>query len=157
MKTLVCFYSRTGITRKVGTQIAEALSADVEEIIDHKGRSGPIGFVTGGKDAFLARTTEITEAAKNPADYDMVIIGTPVWAGTMAPAPRTWIMKYAGKVKNMAFFCTTASSGMDKTLAAMEELSGLKASASIGFYERDVKKGDTSERVKQFTSSLTSA
>ena len=51
MKTLVVLYSRTGTTKKVGEEIAAALKADVEEIIDTKKRSGPIGYVQAGRDA----------------------------------------------------------------------------------------------------------
>ncbi|MCK5584780.1 flavodoxin family protein, partial [Candidatus Bipolaricaulota bacterium] len=51
MKTLVVYYSRTGHTRKIGDEIAAALEADVEELKDDVGRSGPVDFVKSGREA----------------------------------------------------------------------------------------------------------
>ena len=38
MNTLVVYYSRTGNTKAIGEAIAEALNADIDEIIDLKKR-----------------------------------------------------------------------------------------------------------------------
>ncbi|KKQ30010.1 MAG: Flavodoxin, FldA [Candidatus Shapirobacteria bacterium GW2011_GWF2_37_20] len=81
MKTLVVFYSRTGNTRRMGELIAQKLHADIDEIIDQKSRSGIIGWILSGRDAMKEYLTKIT-FTKNPADYDLVIVGTPIWAGS---------------------------------------------------------------------------
>jgi flavodoxin len=124
MKALVVYYSRTGVTRKVGQAIAQVLSADLEELIDTKNRKGPIGFVVAGKDAATKQLVPIEPPQKNPADYDLVVVGTPVWAGTMSTAVRTYLSDRGKDIQKAAVFCTTHSSGIDKTLAEMAELIG---------------------------------
>ncbi|MFH2027554.1 MAG: hypothetical protein ABIJ08_00305 [Nanoarchaeota archaeon] len=89
MKTLITYYSRTGTTRKVANEIAVQLGCDTDEIIDKTKRSGPLGYITSGRDAMKKSLTEI-ETKKDPSQYDLVIIGTPIWAWTMAPAIRTY-------------------------------------------------------------------
>ena len=46
MKSLVVFYSRTGMTQTMGTEIAEALQSDVEELLDVKKTDGATGVLT---------------------------------------------------------------------------------------------------------------
>ena len=87
MKYLVAYYSRTGNTKQLAHQIAEALSADIDEIIDKKKRKGVGGWLSAGRDATGKRDTEIT-AIKNPLDYDVVIVGSPVWGSNLTPAIR---------------------------------------------------------------------
>jgi hypothetical protein len=45
LKSLVVFYSRTGNARFVAQTIAARVSADIEEVIDLKKRSGIIGYL----------------------------------------------------------------------------------------------------------------
>ncbi|MDK2849883.1 MAG: hypothetical protein PWR32_550, partial [Candidatus Woesearchaeota archaeon] len=78
MKILVVCYSRTGKTRKIANKIAQSLNADFDEIIDQKPRRGFLGFLKAGYDATLGKTTEIT-FTRNPENYDLIILGTPVW------------------------------------------------------------------------------
>lgn len=59
VKSLVVYYSRTGNTRFVAEMIAEKLKADIEELIDKKGRGGSIGFLIAGKDAALKKETQM--------------------------------------------------------------------------------------------------
>ena len=80
MKILVTFYSRTGNTRKIGNEIAEKLKADADEVVDKKPRGGVKGYLFAGRDAMKKKLAEI-EYRKDPAEYDLVIIGIPVWAG----------------------------------------------------------------------------
>ena len=85
-KVLVVYYSYSGNTRKLGRAIAEALGADAEEIVDLKQKHGPALFLVGGFKAFLKRTTKIASATHDPRAYDLVIVGSPVYAGNM-PSP----------------------------------------------------------------------
>lgn len=91
MKTLVVYYSRTGNAKFIAETIAANIGADTEEIVDLKKRGGPIGFLSGGRDATQGKETEIAPTKRNPKDYDLIIIGTPVWASAPTPAIRTYI------------------------------------------------------------------
>lgn len=59
MKRLVVYYSRTGTTKRIGEEIAEALGADSVEIFDQKSREGMIGWLKAGWDARRRKVTEI--------------------------------------------------------------------------------------------------
>ena len=86
MKALTVFYSRTGTTREVAESISQTLSCDVEEIVDTKKRGGPLGLLFSGRDASQKKLTVVRPPQKDPSLYDIVVIGTPVWAGNMSPA-----------------------------------------------------------------------
>ncbi|RLF77290.1 flavodoxin [Thermococci archaeon] len=124
MKTLVVFYSRSGTTKRVAQEVAKALNADIDELIDKKSRKGILGFLRAGYDATRGKTTEI-EFEKDPYDYDLVIVGTPIWNGRVTPAIRTYLLWNREKIKNAAFFSTCAGRP-GKCLEQMEELWGKK-------------------------------
>ena len=124
MKTLVVFYSRSGTTKRVAQEVAKALNADIDELIDKKSRKGILGFLRAGYDATRGKTTEI-EFEKDPYDYDLVIVGTPIWNGRVTPAIRTYLLWNREKIKNAAFFSTCVGRP-GKCLEQMEELWGKK-------------------------------
>jgi len=124
MKTLVVFYSRSGTTKRVAQEVAKALNADIDELIDKKSRKGILGFLRAGYDATRGKTTEI-EFEKDPYDYDLVIVGTPIWNGRVTPAIRTYLLWNREKIKNAAFFSTCAGRP-GKCPEQMEELWGKK-------------------------------
>jgi len=105
LKSLIVYYTRTGNARFVAETIAAEIGADVEEVVDLKKRSGPLGFLIGGKDARQGKDTKISPTTKIPIDYELVIFGTPVWAGKPSPAINTYLKKnnFSGK-KVGAFF-----------------------------------------------------
>jgi flavodoxin len=149
-KCLVAYYSRTGTTRQVAEAVAKELGADLEEIVDRKKRRGPMGFVIGGKDAATKKLTEIDEPRSDPASYALVVIGTPVWAGTMCPAVRTYITRVKDTLPDVAFILTTGGSGVSRTFADMAELCGKEPVAQMGLTAKQVRKEDCSARVKEF-------
>jgi flavodoxin len=144
MKTLVAFYSKTGNTRKLAKKIADILNADLDEIIDKKSRKGVFGWLGGAGDAARKRLTGI-EFKNNPAEYDLVIIGTPVWANTMVPAVRTYINEH--KFENTALFCTYGGSA-GITFADMEEQIKTKPVAVLGLKDREIDHSD--EKIEEF-------
>ncbi|RPI63722.1 MAG: hypothetical protein EHM48_01990 [Planctomycetaceae bacterium] len=154
MKTLIVFYSRSGCTRNVAESLAAKLGADTEEIIDTKNRAGALGYIAAGKDAALKKPADIQPTTKNPADYDMVIIGTPVWAFTVACAVRTWMTQHAADIKQTAFFCTMGGSGDDRTFNEMEKLAGQRPQAVMSLLDKDIKAGRHQTAIENFTKDL---
>jgi flavodoxin len=122
MKTLVVYYSRTGNTRRLAEEIAKQLCCDIEEIQDMKERFGLFGWFSGSRDAFRKFLTDI-EFKLDPAEYDLVIIGTPVWSFNITPAVRTYFTRNIEKLNNVAFFLTNGSMGTERALNNMETLS----------------------------------
>ena len=150
METLVVFYSRSGSTKKIGEEIAKTLNADIDEIIDRKDRSGIKGLFTGPIDILLDKHTKI-ESKKNPLEYDLVIIGTPVWLGTMTPAIKTYLAD--NDFNRVAFFCTYGSTP-GRTFNEMEK-STRKPEAVLGIVKKEIEKDETKEKIKNFSDRVT--
>lgn len=103
MSNLVVYYSRTGNTEQVGQEIASQLNADIEKIKEKKEWKGKFGILCASLAALFKRESEIT-TNKNPKDYDLIIIGTPVWAGHIPPAVRHYLT--GNTFNQVACFCT---------------------------------------------------
>jgi flavodoxin len=154
-KTLVVFYSLTGNTRRVAQDLAAALKADAEELSDKKDRSGVLGHIAAGKDAFSGNPADIGQPKYDPARYDMVILGTPIWSGNMTPALRTYITRNKAALGKIAVFTTSHGTKPDGAVKKIEELAGKKAAASAGFFAQDLKdKARYEEKLKAFSANL---
>lgn len=107
-KTLVIYFSLTGSTRLIGKAIAKELGADIEEIVPlrHYPLRGAWLYVYGGLQASLGLTPPLERGLVDPRDYDVVVVGTPVWAGRMVPPIRTFLSSGALQGKKVAYFST---------------------------------------------------
>lgn len=128
---LVAYYSWTGNTAKVAKVVAEALSADIDEIRDVKPRSGPFAFAGAAFASVNQRSAPIVASTKSVTGYDVVILGCPVWAENMATPMRTYIMREKPRVKQVALFCTLGGSGGKEALARMAALCGRTSLADL--------------------------
>jgi len=154
MKPLVVFYSRTGATKQVGEALAQTLSCDSEELLDTKKRSGPRGFVTAGRDAKAKKLTTLADIKHDPALYDLVILGTPIWGGTLSSAMRTYITNNTSKFKRVAFFCTQGGTESQQLFDEMEALCEKHPVNILALQEKEVKTGACQEKVRQFADGL---
>ena len=111
MADILCiYYSRTGKTRSVMTEIAGSLDAELVEITDGVDRAGFFGAVRSCLDA-VRRSTRFLEhfqTEKDLKDYDLVIIGTPVWAGRCSSITREFLKKYGRDLRRTAYVITRA-------------------------------------------------
>ncbi|MFH0875165.1 MAG: hypothetical protein V1859_04445 [archaeon] len=156
MKTLVAYYSRSGATKKIAEDIAHKLGADIERIIDMKDRKGALGFISGGKDAVLKHLTKIKPVEKEPQSYDLVIVGTPIWAGTMVPAVRTYLHENMLS-KKTAFFFTASSVGQEKAFGDLCEMAPKSIClAKLNLCSKEIKLGP-SEKIEHFIKTIKSA
>jgi len=141
VNALVVYYSRTGNTREMAKKIAAELNCEIEEIIDKTSRSGVFGYIRAGYQAMRKKLSPIETPRKNPADYDILIVGTPVWGFTLAPPIRTYLKANSGAAGKIAFFCSMDGSGDEKTFKALEEASEQKPVATLSTDEHERKDG----------------
>ncbi len=107
MKTLVVFYSLDGNTKIIAESIASTVEADILEL-KPKSESSAKGFmkyIWAGRSAIMKEKPELVSLEKSPRDYDLLFIGTPVWAWNYAPPLNTFLMQSDFEGKKIALFC----------------------------------------------------
>lgn len=140
-RILVVCYSRTGHCRKLAEAIARRCDADLEVIRERDNRHGLIGCLKSFLQALLHRKPWIQPARRSPGDYSLVVIGTPVWAWTMASPVRSYLARHGERCRRVAFFCTGSGHGAGKALADMQKLCGKRALATLSLPPQRVAAG----------------
>ena len=86
-----------------------------------KNRQGKLSFISAGRDAMSGKETQIAQTKRTPTDYDLIIIGQPVWAGSPTPAIRTYVNKNDLSGRKVALFFSDINLGqaVEKTKALM--------------------------------------
>ncbi|HHW49397.1 MAG TPA: flavodoxin [Clostridiaceae bacterium] len=149
-RVLVAYYSRTGTTREVAHVLAQNVTCDVEEIVDKVNRKGIFGFIGAAYAALRGLPTQIENTKYDASSYDIVIIGTPVWAGHVSCAVRTYLERNARNFKKVAFFSTASSADDDKVFIDMEELCAKKPLSVLRITGKKVKSGEYEKEAKKF-------
>jgi len=153
LRTLIVYYSRTDATKKVAEAISKLLSSDIERIIDKKNRLGMMSYLFAGRDASRKRLTEIEDIKFDPAQYDLAIIGTPVWASTVSAPVRTYLAKHGEKLGRTAFFCTCGGR-KGNVFEEMERLCGKKPLAVLELTQAEVEKGKHLQKTRVFVEDM---
>ncbi len=156
MKSVVIYYSLTGNTKLVAKMIAERLGADIidlkpEKEIPNKG----IGkYFLGGMSVLLQKKPKLLNDEIKLEEYDTLVIGTPIRAGSPAPPLNTFLSDTKIKDKNIFLFAT-CSPGTDtgKCFGKIKEkLSRNRIRDTAGF--EDLKKMSAKElddKVRKFS------
>ena len=101
MKTLLLYYSYGGNTRSIARRIQAALGCDIAEIKTAAPYTGGYDAVVeqGQREVNAGYAPALQPLACDPAGYDTVILGMPVWWYTFAPAVKTALsaVDWAGK------------------------------------------------------------
>jgi len=154
MKALVTYYSRTGTTDKLAKDIADRLGCDIDPIVSTVKWEGATRWMACGKAGMKKELCELEPPKKDPAQYDLVIVGTPIWAGFTSAPTRTYLTENKGKIKRVAFFLTCGGDEPDKALADMEEVAGQRPVAKLAVKARDMKKGAYADKASAFIAEL---
>jgi hypothetical protein len=103
-------------------KILESIGGDVEHITESVNRKGIIGWLRTGSSNTKREVGQIDETLYDPEDYDLVILASPIWAGTVYSPMRGYIMKNREKLGRTAVFLSNASGVVDN---AFVEIRGL--------------------------------
>lgn len=122
-RTLVVYFSATGNTKAVAEKIAELTGADIYEIVPAE------PYTADDLDYNVSdcrANREMNDASARPAiggdsidvsGYDTVMIGYPIWWGTMPRIINTFLDTYDLSGKVILPFCTSGGSGVSQSVS----------------------------------------
>jgi hypothetical protein len=104
IRILVLYYSRTGHTRTVAKALAAALGARLLEIAcrRYEGWTGPLAMAW---DIFTRNRPAVTVPGLEDEDFDLTLVGGPVWAARPAP-PVVSLLTTMGNRSALCLFLT---------------------------------------------------
>lgn len=155
MKTLVVYYSRSGHTELLAKEIAKQCQADLDRIRDDGvDRSGLWGYLRSGWQALSGATPAILAAGKNPADYELVVIGTPVWNWGLAAPVRSYARQHAAQLRQVAFFCTEGGSGDLRAFDELQRICGKTPRVTLAVKEAELPPPRHAQPLRRFIAQL---
>ena len=151
-KILVIYYSRSGNCRRVAEEISRRLNCDLQGI--YTPTDYPLGF-WGFQKALLHtamnKSISIETGKRQFQDYDLVLVGSPMWFGRPAQPVRIFLKKYRDEIKSIGFFCTQdGDSGAEKVFKQMSRLSGHNPAVTFKVTSAEIRNETFRKKVAQF-------
>ena len=120
MKTLVAYFSASGVTKGVAQKLAEVAGAGLHEItpekrytdadLDWHNKQSRSSVEMADKNSRPA----ITDKLENMADYDVIYVGFPIWWYTAPTIINTFMESYDFKGKTVIPFATSGGSTIEQ-------------------------------------------
>lgn len=125
MKSIIVYYSYSGNTKKVAHALAEYLKDKGEaELISLQALDESNSFFGQGNRAFRRIKARIEPTKFDLSVYDLICLGSPVWAFGPAPAMNTYLAECSGiEGKDIILFTTYGSgAGNQRCLNFMRDI-----------------------------------
>lgn len=116
MKIAIVYYSYSGNTHKAAEIIAEILKSENNSLrcLRIEAPNESKSFFIQALRALTKKKAEIAPIETDLFAYDLIILGTPVWAREMVPAMRKFLEKVSGLEGKKALVFVTYGSGLGK-------------------------------------------
>lgn len=156
MKTLVVYYTITGNTQRIATEVASALDADIEVLRDPRIKPGLSGYLRLAHDTIRRVESQLAPLAHDPASYDLVVLAGPVWSSKMCSPISVYARQHKDGIRRAAFLCTSRSSEpghAERCMAKLTEATGIMPVAMLGLGHRELRE-DHSIALAEFVAAL---
>ena len=146
-KILIVYYSLTGNTQFIAEALRDSIEADILELKPIKELNADKGsrFMWGGYQSTMKKKPKLKDFDINPLEYDLVILGTPVWAWNISPPMRSFLSKFDFTDKNVALWMCHAGDGIKAMIRFKEVLKSANVIESISFQQPLKKDSDTNK------------
>ena len=126
-KVLVACFSASGVTKRVGEEIARIAGGDFFEIVPKEiYTSDDLNWMNKKSRSSMemndpASRPEIANSVADLDSYDVVIVGFPIWWGVAPRIIETFMESYDMSGKEIAPFCTSGGSGVGRSDTALHK------------------------------------
>ena len=120
-KVLVAVFSASGVTKRVGQEIARISGGDFFEIVPvEKYTNADLNYMNSRSRSSVEMNDpsvrpEIANRVSDMDSYDTVIIGFPIWWGVAPRIIETFLESYDFGGKTIIPFCTSGGSGVGRS------------------------------------------
>lgn len=116
MKIALVYYSLDENTAFAAEKIGLRLGADILRLKPEKEYPTDkiAKYFWAGKSAAFQEAPRLRPFNFDINNYDVIILGTPVWAGTFAPPMRTFIRAHTWEGRKVALFASCSGGGTEK-------------------------------------------
>jgi flavodoxin len=121
MKTCIIFHSYTGITRGIARKIQASCGGDLVEVKPRQKYNKLTAYTLGSMRARREEKDPIEPDSLDVAAYDLIVIGTPVWAWKPTPAINTAVSVLKGCEGKRAVIFATCGAQAGDTLAVIRK------------------------------------
>ena len=129
-KVLVAVFSASGVTKRVGHEIARISGGDFFEIVPaEKYTNADLNYMNSRSRSSVemndpSARPEIANKVSDMDSYDNVIIGFPIWWGVAPRIIETFLESYDFSGKTIIPFCTSGGSGIGMSGKNLESNAG---------------------------------
>ncbi len=126
MKTLVTYFSASGVTKGVAERLASAIGADIMEIVpEQRYTEADLDWRDKNSRSTLEMKDKssrpaIVKGELNPEDYDVICVGFPIWWYTCPTIINTFMESFDHRGKTIIPFATSGGSTIDKACADLK-------------------------------------
>ncbi len=126
-KVLVAVFSASGVTKRVGQEIAKISGGDFFEIVPaEKYTNADLNYMNSRSRSSVemndtSARPEIANKVSDMDSYDTVIIGFPIWWGVAPRIIETFLESYDFSGKTIIPFCTSGGSGVGRSDTALHK------------------------------------
>ena len=148
-KILIVYYSLTGNTHLIAESIKEQTGADIERLKPIKDLNPESGsrFLWGGMHAKMKQKPKLEPLKYDPNEYDLIFLGTPVWAWTLTPPIRSYLESNDLSSKALAIWNCAGGNGIKAMERLKKKLQNVKIAGEKTFTEPLAN--DPDEQVKR--------
>ena len=159
-KSLVIYYSFEGNTRLMAESMAQAIHADLLPLVPKKEleSKGFSKYLWGGGQVMMKRKPALMPFQVNPLEYDLILIGTPVWAWTFSPPVATLLHSVDFTNKHVGLFTCHGGQNGNTFLHFRKHLSESIILGEIDFFEpATIDREGAIERAKEWATDMSVA
>jgi len=142
MKTIIVYHSFSGVTRTIAEHLREAGGGDLVEVRPSQPYSKLTAYTLGGFRARGGKADAVEPAAIDVSAYDLIVLGTPVWAGRPTPVINGAIAALAGAEGKRAVIFATCGSSPGETLPYLRDAltaKDVRVTREFSFSPRDLQ------------------
>lgn len=155
-KVLVVYYSLEGHCQRIAQYLAKTYGFDIlalQPVKDLDPNSASKHWM-GRFQVLFNQTVPLTNLPDTVGQYDLVLLGTPVWMGTYAPALQSFIAEVPLEGKQVALFTTYEKDAGDVFVKLQERLPSAEIVGEISLCIKGLSESDFSERIDNWLYSL---
>lgn len=131
MKILYVYYTRTGNNGVLAKEISRSIGCALESIEPRENLSTIPGIMLNGIKSLVGIMPKIGQPKEDPSKYDLVVLGTPAWAGGLPSPMRAYLRMKKGDIRRYAIASLSGKGDNPKMLGQIRQLMGTEPVAVL--------------------------